>query len=566
MTGADLIADLLREAGVRSVFSVAGASHARLLDALDSTGINIVSCRHESGAVTAADGYARQSGGLGVALVISDQGLPNAIGGLAVAYTACSPVLVLVATPPPAYLETQPLIDHHKHELTSPVSKSARTITEIKRLQDGIGSAMNQALNGRPGPSVVLLPQNLMMADVERTGGAIPREPMTPEPDASAVATAADWLATARRPLVIAGAGACRSGAAAMLRVCRDELGLPVTGNGLGRGLVPEDWTTSFSWPFAQYAADQADVVLVVGARLTQRLGLGLPPRFAADARFIQIDIHAEEAHRNRMVDLFIQADATRALTALVEALRSRTQSIPSDRNLWLKQALAPRFEALSEIKALSTQPLHALHLGMAVADKLPSDAVVVGDGADIATWMYGAIAIQQAPGFMDHYPMGAMGTGTALAIGAAAACRDAGDGRKTFLITGDGALGFHPAELHAAVLAELDLTVIVGNDGAWGTEVHEQRKVIGREINTHLGALPYEHLATGLGLQGLRVETQAELSDALDQALAGPDPTLINVLIDPEAGARLKADRRVRMIEFSDILEGLKKAQSTLD
>ena len=100
MNGAELLTQLLMDAEVRTVFSVAGASHARLLDALDRAGMQIGSCRHESGAVTAADGYARITGGLGVALIIADQGLPNAIGGLAVAYTACSPVLVLVASPP----------------------------------------------------------------------------------------------------------------------------------------------------------------------------------------------------------------------------------------------------------------------------------------------------------------------------------------------------------------------------------------------------------------------------------------------------------------------------------
>lgn len=562
MTGAELITELLLEAGVRSVFSVAGASHARLLACLDQAEINIVSCRHESGAVTAADGYARQNGGLGVALVISDQGLPNAIGGLAVAYTACSPVLLLVATPPVAYLETQPLIDHHKHELTSPISKLAKTVSDINRLEDSVGSAMSQAQRGRPGPAVLLLPQDLMMAPVSRRSSSSPREHFAPQADQVSIERAARWLAEAKRPLIIAGSGACRSGASDALHLCRDDFGLPVTGNGLGRGLVPEDWSTSFSWPFAQYAADQADVVLVVGARLTQRLGLGLPPRFASDARFIQIDIHAEEAHRNRLVDLFVHADAAHALSALLEALKAHSNLIPSGRISWLHSALAPRFEALNEIKSQETEPLHALHLGSTVAKKLPADAVVVGDGADIATWMYGAIAIGTAPGFMDHYPMGAMGTGTALAIGAATACRDAGEGRRTFLITGDGALGFHPAELHAAVLAQLDLTVIVGNDGAWGTEVHEQRKVIGREINTQLGALPYEQLAVGLGLVGLKATTRAELEQALEKALASPTPTLINVLIDPEAGAQLKADRRVRMIEFSDILEGFKQAK----
>ena len=502
MTGAELLTRILQEAGVRTVFSVAGASHARLLDALDRAEMNIVSCRHESGAVTAADGYARTNGGLGVALVIADQGLPNAIGGLAIAHAACSPVLLLVATPPPAYAETQPLLDHYKHQLTSPISKLAKTVVAVERLQDSVGSAITQALSGRPGPAVLLLPQQLMTAVAQyREGTRTPIQPDPPKPNPRAIQEAAQWLLEARKPMIIAGSGACRSGAGEALQTCCDQLGIPVTGNGLGRGLVPEDWSTSFSWPFAQFAACEADVVLVVGARLTQRLGLGLPPRFNAGARFVQIDIHAEEAHRNRLVDLFIHADAAEALAAMIQIMAADGARIPGKRKHWLRQALAPRFEALEEVRKKPSQFVHALSLGDAIASRLPSDAICVGDGADIATWMYGAIAIRQAPGFMDHYPMGAMGTGTALAIGAAAAARDEGSRRRVFLVTGDGALGFHPAELHAAALAGFNLVVIVGNDGAWGTEVHEQRNAIGRAINTQLGALPYEKLAEGAGL-----------------------------------------------------------------
>ena len=112
----------------------------------------------------------------------------------------------------------------------------------------------------------------------------------------------------------------------------------------------------------------------------------------------------------------------------------------------------------------------------------MPDDAILVGDGADIQNWMYGALRVRQAPGFLDHYPLGAMGVGTPLAVGAAAAATEApGPARTVVLVTGDGAFGFHPAELHAAARAGLRLVCIVGNDGAWGTEMHGQVQAVGR-------------------------------------------------------------------------------------
>jgi acetolactate synthase-1/2/3 large subunit len=301
----------------------------------------------------------------------------------------------------------------------------------------------------------------------------------------------------------------------------------------------------------APLAAREADFVLLVGARLTQRLGFGLPPRFDARARFIQIDIYAEEAHRSRPIELFIHADAGRATLAIAEALAKGSRP-PPGRIEWLKNALAPRFAAVARLRAETADPrsgaIHPLQLAAELAALMPADCIYVGDGADIQSWMYGAITVRQAPGFMDHYPLGAMGVGTALAVGAATAARDlaAASGsvpRTTLLVRGDGSFGFHPAELHAAALAGLKLVVIIGNDGAWGTEVHEQRLAIGADIDTRLGVLPYEKVAAGFGCEGIRVECLAELRPALQRAFAAEGPVVVNVPIDPEAGAALKRD-----------------------
>lgn len=558
MKAGEYIAGALAATGVRSVFAVAGASHAHLLDPLDRLGIRIVSSRHESGAVSEADGYARVSGGLGVALVIADQGLPNAIGGLAAAYHANSPVLLIAAATPASFTEAAGSVDAGKLQLVASLSKWSRLVTQAARIPDHLATALAQARAGRPGPVVLVIPADLLGATLDAPPPGRGSEPSMPQPDGWAIEAAAEMLARAHRPLAIAGAGAAWGQAGRGLTRLAHEAGIPVAGNGLGRGAVAEDWRRSFSWPYAQLAAREADCVLVVGSRLTQRMGFGLPPRFAPHARFIQIDVHAEEAHRNRPIDIFIHASAGAAVDALAETLVRRGGT--AGRADWLAQALKPRHARVAELQAAAAAPIHPLRLGRLLAERMPADAVYVGDGADIQSWMYGAIAIRRERGFLDHYPMGAMGVGTPLAVGAAAALADAAGGVRpppVVLVTGDGSLGFLPAELHAAARAGLRLVVIVGNDGAWGTEAEEQRRAIGRKLNTELGVLPYERVAEGFGCLGLRAETEAELQFALDRAFAAEGPVLVNVVIDPAAGAQLKQDPLLRMILFSDLADG---------
>lgn len=560
--GGERVAELIA-AHAGTVFAVAGASHTHLLDPLDRLGVRIVSSRHESGAVGAADGYSRVMAGStparpGIALIVAEQGLPNAIGGLAVAHTANAPVLVIAATPPRGFAEAEAGLDQDQLALVTPISKWARTVPTAARLVDHVATALKQALSGRPGPVILLVPQDFFRAEAD--GPAAPvRLPRAPLADDADIAAAAELLASARRPIVISGTGAFRGRAGPALNVLAHEFGVPVFGNGLGRGLVAEDWERSFSWPFAQIAAREADVAVVVGARLTQRLGFGLPPRFAPDVRLIQIDIHAEAFHRNRPVDAALHGGTGPTLEALVAKLRPRRREA-WDRG-WLREALAARTARHAELKARRTDPPHPLALGAAIATRLPADAVLVGDGADIQNWMYGAIAVRRPGGFLDHYPMGAMGSGTALAVGAAAALHElagpTGTPPPTLLVTGDGSIGFHPAELHAAALAGLDLKVVVGNDGAWGTEAHGQAQAIGRTVNTELGVLPYAKLAEAFGCAGATCDRHEDLGPALDRLFATPGPALLDVRIDRAAGAELKRDPVVSTIMFSDLNEG---------
>ena len=208
----------------------------------------------------------------------------------------------------------------------------------------------------------------------------------------------------------------------------------------------------------------EIDPALIHEVRAPARLGYGLPPRFSAAARFIQVDVEAEELSRNRRIDVPVVADAGRFCTRLVEALDDAGfRGAP--RPGWLREAIEARIGWLAERAGADTDPIHPLRLGRELMMRLPTDAIVVGDGADVQNWMYGVLRIRQAPGFLDHYPLGGMGIGTPLAVGAAAAARElAGSGkpRRVVLVTGDGSFGFYPAEIHAAARAGLPLMVIV--------------------------------------------------------------------------------------------------------
>lgn len=586
LTGGMVVSRALQRYGSRTVFALGGASHTYLLDALDRDGFRIISSRHESGCVLAADGYARVSGRLGIALIIADQGTPNAINGIATAYHACSPVLVIIAKLPNSWTEAESEYDNVKHPLVGGITKWARTVPAAERLAEFVDAGAKRALSGRPGPVVLQIPQEFLAATLADFGAAAqpPAELARAAADPAQIARAAQLLAGAQRPLIITGAGATLGNASfgvgdagpssqlvsdAVQSISAD-CHIPVAGNGLGRGVVPEDWQRSFSWPLMQSAAKDADVVCVIGARLKQRLGYGLPPRFAADAKFIQIDIDGNELSRNRRIDVPIVADAALASQQLHAALREAQAPRPinAKRADWVQHALRDRLSFLDDVEKANHSEVHPLVLGRALQRMLPADAIIVGDGADVQTWMYGALKVRRSPGFLDHYPMGAMGVGTPLAVGAAAAAHEIAIAAGTpvppvLLTTGDGSFGFYPAELHAASLAGLKLICVIGNDGAWGTELHGQLKAIDRAVNTELGYLRYELVGEGFGCHPEFVATPAELAPALERAFSATRPAVVNVKIDRSAGAQIKADARAQMIMFDDLANNLKEQHS---
>lgn len=554
-TGGTVLADMVAASGVDTVFALGGAGQTHFLIALEDRGIRIVGTRHESAAVGAADGYARTTGNIGIAAIIAEQGLPNALSAIQGAYMYGSPVVVLVTRWVDAWLESDGEVAVDLHASLAPITKWVRTVHHADSLGEYMRTAMRIATSGRPGPTVLVMPQDLLAAPAKATNAEVPEPPCPAAMSDAAMQQIEAILADARAPALLVDSG-CRGEAAIEgIGALAKDCGLPVFSYGGARGLLAENEDTVLPWPYAQVALPACDVLIVAGARLNMWFGFGRAPRFPEHLKVVQIDAQGEAIGRNRPVDLGVVADPGEALRQLAASLTQKGRRWSTD---WLHEALASRREAVAAT-GKQEGPVHALDLARSVERHRPRGAVVVGDGADVLNWSYGAIRIDRPGGYMDHHPMGAMGSGFPLAIGAAAAVEDiaARNGEKAepvTLLTGDGAFGFHLAELETAARHSLPLRIVVGNDAQWGTEYHGQKIVTGRHVNTRLSQADFAQVAQGLGVPGSRVDEAADLDTAVGQFFSSAAPALLDVAIDPEAGLALKANPDVSFLVFRDL------------
>ncbi len=541
-TGASVMRRVLQRFGVKTVFALAGASQTKLLDECEKSGFRIVPGRHESATVGAADGYARVTGKVGIAMVNIDQGMSNAITGLQQALEACSPVVVLVGREPDSWTQPELDFDHGVLGMVQPVTKWVRNVHSAARLGEYLEAACRRALSGRPGPVVLAFPKDFLGQLID-PGVDIDTPVQMPSPPAAIpddVARAVDLLEAAERPLIIAGSGAFRSGAGAALRQLITDFGLPVATNNLGRGLVDEHQDTGWGWPLAQFAAKDADVVVWAGARMGKKFGYGLSPRFPASTKMIQIDIKAEEIGRNRLVEVGLNADCRRSLESIIAELERR-KTAPKD-PAWVKASLQDRLKAIAET-GLEDDYIHPMRLAREVNARLPNDAIFVQDGASILVRSWAVTKYSSEGGYMDTMPLGSMGMGTPLALGAVAGAKEVAaktgtPERKVVLVTGDGAFGFYCAEFDSAAQADLPFLCVISNNGGWGNEIHTQPHQVGRTINAHFGDVRYDKVAEGLGAVGFRVETVEELVPTLDKAFnINNKPVVIDVLVKDEGG-----------------------------
>ncbi|THF65486.1 thiamine pyrophosphate-binding protein [Pseudothauera nasutitermitis] len=523
MTGAKLVIDTLRAAGVDTVFSLSGNQIMPLYDACIDAGVRIVHVRHEAAAVHMADAWAQLTGCIGVALLTAGPGLVNGLAPLFAARHAESPVLLVSGDSPLDADGTGAFQELALTQVTAPLVKQARRALKAGDLVREVGQAIETALSGRPGPVHLAVPFDLLRREVpvQRGAAGFPQvRRITPLARADAE-DIVRRIARARAPVLLAGPLLNRSRAAGLTELAARALAAPVVAMESPRGLRDPALGT-FSTVLAE-----ADLVVLVGKVPDFSLGVGGTLPFGADAEVVAIDPEAAMLERARRLfgsrlRLAVRADADAALRTLAE------RALPAGRGEWLRRVDASlrRRTLLDERPAQAGIGPQDICAAVQKAIDGAREPILICDGGEFGQW---AQALCTAPSRLINGLSGSIGGGLCHAIAARLARPHAG----VFLMSGDGSAGFHLAEFETAARENAPFVAVVGNDARWNAEHQIQLRDYGPErlIGCQLSrAARYDLAAAGLGGHGAHVTTAADLDEALVAAVASGLPACVNV------------------------------------
>src|SRR5215218_4032540 len=509
MLVAEAVGQALARVGVRHVFGLIGSGNFAVSNALVAGGARFVATRHEGGAITMADAYARVSGRLAVCSVHQGPGLTNAMTGLTEAAKSRTPLVVLAAETPAAALRSNFRID--QDALVTSVGAVAERVHGPDTALADVARAVRRAREDRRAV-VLMLPLDVQGAEV--TGDAPPAAPALerPRPAATAVDAVAALLAQTQRPALIAGRGAVLAGAGPALRALGERCGALLATSAVANGLFAGDpydagIAGGFSSPLAAELLADSDVVVAFGASLNQwttRHGALLGP----EARLAQVDLDADAIGAHRPVAAGVVGDAAATADARLAALPAR----PGRRSPELAAALAGggwRDEPYAEVGG----GLDPRTLSTALDELLPVERTVVVDSGHFMGWPSMYLRVPDAAGFVFPQAFQCVGLGLGNAIGAALARPD----RVTVAALGDGGALMALPELETLGRLGLPLLVVVYDDDAYGAEVHHFRP-LGHAVD--LAQFPPADLAAlaeAAGCRGLTVRAVSDLDGVRD-------------------------------------------------
>lgn len=524
-TGASHLVAALIESGVERLFSLSGNQILSIYDACLDTGLEIIHVRHEAAAVHMADAWGRLTGRPGVALLTAGPGHANGLSALFVARQSESPLVVLSGQSARADDGRGAFQEMPQAQLAQPLAKAAWTAEDSRSLGCDVRRALDLAGQGRPGPVAVSVPSDVLEAQAPRSDGAFanPEQPTLTDSDRRRIG---ELLATANRPLILAGPAMMRPPASVDLEQLEAKTGVPVVATESPRGVNDPSLGA-----FAEVLV-QADVALLLGKRLDHSLQFGAPPFFAADACFAQIDADSAELDRTRRnirppqrLEIAVQAHPRHAASQLAAVARSAAHG---DWREAVRAAAAYRPAAWDAWQSPPDGPLHPIEVCQSIGPWV-NDGIVVIDGGEFGQW---AQALLSGRRRVINGPAGSIGTSIPFALTARLFDRKA----PVVAIQGDGTIGFHLLEFDTAVRHDLPFVAVVGNDAGWNAERRLQARTYGDDRIFACDLLPsrYDLAVAALGGHGEHVTKRADLDAALERAFASGLPSLVNVAIEP--------------------------------
>jgi acetolactate synthase-1/2/3 large subunit len=530
--GGKLAARCLKQAGVDCIFTLCGGHIMPLYDGCAEQGIRIVDVRHEQAAVHAADAWARcNPGSIGVAAITAGPGVMDGVTGIANAWRANSPILVIGGQGPFAQRRRGSLQEMDHIGVVTPIVKFADAALQTQRIPEYIELAIRHAVSGIPGPAYLEIPLDVFAGSVEEKQAPIPRirtEPPRLSPDRADVRRALECLTAARRPMLMAGTSVKWSRASEALNRFVRETHIPTYANGMARGCVSPD-SPEFLNRSRRRAIEQIDCIVLAGTLLDFRMRYG--ESIPAGASIVQLDMDATLIGQNRQADVGLVGNLANAFEMILDEMKNG--GVQVDFSAWRDELRAIESEAGREVEAAlhsEEKPIDPQRMCREVRDWLETleDPVVIGDGGDIVATAAKIIPVRREGSWMDPGPLGTLGVGMPFAL----AAQIAHPASRVVIVYGDGSFGLNGFEYDTAVRFSLPIVGVVGNDGAWGQMMRPQGAMYGRYDATLLGPTRYDRVVEALGGHGEYVEDPDEIRPALERAAASGVPALVNVII----------------------------------
>uniref|UniRef100_A0A832GPD3 Acetolactate synthase n=1 Tax=Caldimicrobium thiodismutans TaxID=1653476 RepID=A0A832GPD3_9BACT len=546
MTGAKMIVEALKREGVEVIFGYPGGAVIDIYDELYKTkGLHHVLVRHEQGAAHAADGYARSTGKVGVALVTSGPGATNTVTGIATAYMDSIPVVILTGQVPTKLIGNDAFQEVDTTGITRPITKHNFLVKRVEDLPRILKAAFHIARTGRPGPVLVDLPKDVQQAKGEFN---YPEEihlrsyNPTYEPHIKQIERAYQLLEKAERPVFLIGGGVIASSAADEVRELAEKLNLPVTMTLMGLGGFPGDHEQSLGMLgmhgtyYANMAVANCDVLLAVGARFDDRV-TGRVDAFAPSAKIIHIDIDPTSIQKNVKVDVPIVGDCKISLQRLLQVVKEagkpkkyfkeRFKDWWEQIDIWRRRYPLSYREDPNVIKPqFVIEKLYELTKG---------EAIICTEVGQNQMWTAQFYKFKYPRTLITSGGLGTMGFGFPAAIGA----QMGNPGKLVIDIAGDGSIQMNIQELATAMDQRLPIKIIILNNGYLGMVRQWQELFYEKRYSAvKFATIPdFVKIAEAYGAVGLRITKPQEVEPTLKKILSLDKLVILDVIIAPEEG-----------------------------
>ena len=530
LTGSQIFVEVLVEQGVDTLFGYPGGAVLNLYDELykNSDRIRHVLTAHEQGASHAADGYARATGRTGVVLATSGPGATNLVTGIATAYMDSVPMVAFTGNVATTLLGKDSFQEAYIEGITMPITKHNYTVRRVEDLADTMRAAFRIAQSGRKGPVLVDIPKDITAASCEFTPKAPELIRTVTRYNEEDVKKAAQMINESERPIVYFGGGVRSAAGCQPLRDLLEKTGMPATYTLMAAGVLSygEPHNLGLRGMHGCYAAnkaiDEADLVIAVGTRFSDRVALN-PDSFAKRAKIIQIDIDPSELGKNVDVDLSLTGDASYILQAILPYVEK------TEHKLWMEQIRGWQKDDYKPVD--SDTELKPHQIIDEICNQAGPEAVYVTDVGQHQMWAAQYLHHTKSRGFLTSGGLGTMGFGYGAAIGAQMALgRDA----RVVMLTGDGSFHMNLNEACTAVSYDLPIITVIFNNQVlgmvrqWQTTFYEKRY---SDTDPHRKT-DFVKLAEGFGAKGYRAATPAEFKAAFADAMKQKGPSWIDCRI----------------------------------